>query len=161
MWKPLLLLLALGLADVLAAPRTPKPFTFSILEDYDKGDDLADIGRDFDLMDELGVATWRGSFGWDDFEPEPGRYDFRWLHQFATFAESRRIVLRPYLGYTPAWAAAAPDADGQPWNQPPRDQRAWRAFVAAIAAELRHHANVPSLEVYNEQNVAQWWEGSP
>src|SRR5829696_3271646 len=82
-----------------------KPLTFSILEDYDKGDDLAEVGRDFDLMHELGVATWRGSFGWDDFEPEPGRYDFTWLHEFAAFAASRRIVLRPYLGYTPAWAA--------------------------------------------------------
>jgi hypothetical protein len=27
-------------------------------------------------------------------------------------------------------------------------------------SEVRHHPNVLSLEIYNEQNVAQWWEGT-
>ncbi|HET7694553.1 MAG TPA: hypothetical protein VFK57_02520 [Vicinamibacterales bacterium] len=32
--------------------------------------------------------------------------------------------------------------------------------MSALARELRHHPNVPSLEIYNEENVAQWWDGS-
>ena len=32
--------------------------------------------------------------------------------------------------------------------------------MTALAAELRHHPNVPSLEVYDEENVTQWWEGT-
>ena len=39
---------------------------FSILEDYDKVEDLADVAQDFALFRELGVTTWRGSFGWDE-----------------------------------------------------------------------------------------------
>src|SRR4051794_33562577 len=116
-------------------------------------------------MRELGILTWRGSFGWDDFEPDQGHYDFAWLHDFVALAAARGITLTPYLGYTPEWAASAGaeepgNKDGQAWNQPPKDQRAWRAFVSALAVELRHHRNVPSLEIYNEENVAQWWEGT-
>src|SRR5215218_610940 len=83
-----------------------KRVDFSILEDYDKGDDLDDIAKDFDLFHELGVTTWRGSFGWDDYEPSQGAYDFEWLHRFADLAASRGITLRPYIGYTPSWASA-------------------------------------------------------
>ena len=142
------------------APQAPKALSFAILEDYDKGTDLAEIEQDFALFAELGIATWRGSFGWDDYEPEPGHYDLRWLHEFISLAEKRGITLRPYLAYTPEWAAGGRDTDGQAWNQPPRDLAAWGTFVRAIAAEAGHHRNVPSLEIYNEQNVAQWWEGT-
>src|SRR4051794_8448366 len=48
-----------------------KPVSFAILEDYDKGTDLYRVTNDFELFRELGVTTWRGSFGWDDYEPEP------------------------------------------------------------------------------------------
>ena len=138
-----------------------RTLTFSILEDYDKGDDLGDIALDFALFRELGVTTWRGSFGWDDYEPERGKYDFAWLHTFIEAAERSGIDLRPYVGYTPEWAAGGENTDGQAWNQPPADQSAWAAFVGALSNELRHHRNVRSLEIYNEQNVRMWWEGTP
>jgi hypothetical protein len=77
------------------ASDTPRRVDFSILEDYDKGDDLGDVAKDFDLFRQLGVTTWRGSFGWDDYEPSRGHYDFDWLHRFADLAESRGITLRP------------------------------------------------------------------
>src|SRR3954453_16626628 len=67
------------------APFT-KPFTFSSLEDYDKGDARRDVGRDLALFRDLGVAPWRGSFGWDDYEPVRGRCDFAWLHRFVELA---------------------------------------------------------------------------
>ena len=138
-----------------------KLLAFTILEDYDKGDDLAEVDRDFQLFQDLGITTWRGSFGWDDYEPERGRFDFAWLHQFIERAAGRGIALRPYVGYTPGWAAGGADRDHQVWNQPPRDQRDWESFIEALTRELAHHPNVKSLEIYNEENVAQWWEGSP
>ena len=88
----------------LPAPPVEKRLEFSILEDYDKGEDLDEVAKDFDLFRALGVTTWRGSFGWDDYEPSRGGYDFAWLHRFAELAASRGIRLRPYVGYTPAWA---------------------------------------------------------
>jgi hypothetical protein len=144
--------------DASAAPQ--KRLSFSVLEDYDKGQDLNEVARDFDLFAELGVSTWRGSFGWDDYEPTRGRYDFEWLHRFATLAEMRGITLRPYIGYTPAWVAGG-GSDKEPWNDPPADLEAWSRFVSTLVTELRPHRNVVSYEIYNEENTRMWWDGSP
>ena len=159
--------LALGLACVLlvgsgvSARRdgAAKPVSFAILEDYDKGADLADIDKDFALFKELEITTWRGSFGWDDYEPSRGKYDFTWLHAFVERAAAHRIQLRPYLGYTPEWAARRGGADKDVWNNPPADLERWSRFATAIARELRRHPNVLSYEIYNEENVKQWWDG--
>jgi hypothetical protein len=143
-----------------AGAESAKRVSFAILEDYDKGEDLAEVARDFALMRDLGVRTWRGSFGWDDYEPVPGRYDFAWLHQFAELAERHGIELRPYIGYTPQWAASGREADGQTWNDPPANREAWRKFVGRLVAELKRHRNIRSYEIYNEENVKLWWDGT-
>ena len=137
-----------------------KPVSFAVLEDYDKGDDLAAIARDFALLQELEIDTLRCSFGWDDYEPEPGVYDFVWLHQFVDLANQYGIRLRPYLAYTPEWAGAAGTDDGMVWNNPPRSLEQWSSFVYALASTLASAPNVLSYEVYNEENTAFWWDGS-
>ena len=137
-----------------------KPVSFSILEDYDKGEDLAEVARDFELMRRLGIRTWRGSFGWDDYEPQRGRLDLDWLHRFAELAARRGITLRPYLGYTAEWAAAGRRDDGQVWNDPPARLDDWSSFVSRLATSLRRHRNIASYEIYNEENVALWWDGT-
>jgi hypothetical protein len=136
-----------------------KPMSFAVLEDYDKGADLREVARDFALMRELGVPAWRGSFGWDDYEPERGRYDFAWLERFAELADSAGIALHPYLGYTPAWASGG-GRDAQVWNDPPRSLAEWSAFAQAIARALGGHPSIRSWEIYNEENVPLWWDGS-
>ncbi len=146
--------------DVPSARGAEKRLTFSILEDYDKGIDLEDVARDFELFRELGVATWRGGFGWDDYEPVRGFYDFEWLHRFADRAEQHGITLRPYIAYTPAWAAAG-GTDDAAWNDPPSDLDAWFVFVRTLVSDMRRHTNIVSYEIYNEENVRQWWDGTP
>ena len=136
-----------------------KPLSFAVLEDYDKGADLRDVARDFALMRELGVPAWRGSFGWDDYEPERGRYDFTWLDRFARLADSAGVALHPYLGYTPSWAAAG-GRDDRAWNDPPRAIADWTAFAESIARALGRHPSIRSWEIYNEENVPLWWDGS-
>jgi ribosomal small subunit protein bTHX len=141
-------------------PGFSKPVAFALLQDYDKGEDLREVERDFELMRELGIDTWRGSFGWDDYEPARDSFDFAWLHRFAELAARHGIKLRPYLGYTPAWAANGGSGDGQDWNDPPARLDDWRAFVRRIAGELRRHPNVLSFEIYNEENTRLWWDGT-
>jgi hypothetical protein len=144
-----------------AAPVTSfKPVSFAILEDYDKGESFADVEKDFALFNELDISTWRGSFGWDDYEPSRGKYEFEWLHRFAERAAARGIELRPYLGYTPEWAARASGTDKDAWNNPPADLQRWERFAGAMARALRQHPNVRSYEIYNEENVRQWWDGT-
>jgi hypothetical protein len=141
------------------SPRGTKPISFAILEDYDKGHDLAQVARDFSLYRELGIPVWRGSFGWDDYEPSPGHVDLEWLEQFVFLADSMGIVLRPYLGYTPDWAAR-PGRDEHAWNDPPRRAEDWVRFVGAVVRRLRPYRSVRSYEIYNEENVPLWWEGT-
>ncbi len=138
-----------------------KQVSFSVLEDYDKGDDLQEPALDFALMHELGIPSWRGSLGWDDYEPTRGQYDFAWLRQFLDVARREGITLRPYVGYTPEWAARRGGKDTEAWNNPPADLNTWRRFVRALMTVLREYPNVASLEIYNEENVAQWWDGDP
>jgi hypothetical protein len=71
-----------GLSPTPSSGSFTKPVSFAILEDYDKGTDLHQIAGDFALFRELGVTNWRGSFGWDDYEPEPGQFDLEWLERF-------------------------------------------------------------------------------
>ncbi len=147
-----------------AAPQTTpghitKQVSFSILEDYDKGEDLDEVAEDFALMQELDVTTWRGSFGWDDYEPARGKYDFAWLHDFAELAGRVGIELRPYIGYTPAWAAKG-GTDEAAWNDPPKRIEDWYNFVYHLANAVRRHRNIRSFEIFNEENVPLWWDGT-
>jgi hypothetical protein len=136
-----------------------KNVSFAVLEDYDKGDDLNDVALDFALMNELEIDTLRCSFGWDDYEPVRGQYDFAWLEEFASLADEYGIKLRPYIGYTPEWAGAT-DSDGIVWNNPPGDYQDWYNFVYQLALALSNHPNVLSYEIYNEMNLSLWWDGS-
>lgn len=164
---PLFAVVVLGLACGRSQPGTPAPgetfekrVSFSILEDYDKGEDLTEVARDFELMRRLGVRTWRGSFGWDDYEPERGRLDLDWLHSFAELAARHGIILRPYLGYTAEWAAVGRTEDEQVWNDPPARLQDWASFVSRFATALKQHPNIASYEIYNEENVSLWWDGT-
>lgn len=150
-----------------AAFRGPSPasaftkrISFAVLQDYPKGEDLREVASDFRIMKEMGVTTWRGSFSWIDYEPQRGRFDYRWLHDFAALAAKEGITLRPYLGYTPEWAARGGGADRVEWNDPPRRIEDWRRFVSRTVSELKSYRNIVSYEVYNEENVKQWWDGS-
>ena len=131
-----------------------------MLEDYDKGTDLAEVARDFALIRELGAGGWRGSFGWDDYEPEPGGYDFVWLKRFAELGRQYGLRLRPYLGYTPGWASGGGSEDGQVWNDPPRRSADFARFAARLATALRPAGSVASYEIYNEENTRPWWDGT-
>jgi polysaccharide biosynthesis protein PslG len=158
-----------GLACTVRVARPPggrppanviKTVSFAILEDYDNGQDLTDIAKDFQLMQELEVDVLRCSLGWDDYEPVRGQYDFAWLRQFVALAAQYGIKLRPYIAYTPRWAGTAGTADGRDWNNPPANDQDWYNFVYHLAAALRAYPNVLSYEIYNEENDAFWWDGS-
>jgi polysaccharide biosynthesis protein PslG len=130
----------LGLAALTDAVEQPvrlvKPVSFAILEDYDKGDDLEEVDNDFALFNELGIDTWRGSLGWDDYEPERGRFEFSWLHRFAELAGRHHLRLRPYLGYTPKWAGRS-GRDKDVWNDPPASLVRWSRFAGELARAMR------------------------
>lgn len=153
---------AVGVHSVATEPAPAsfnKNVSFSLLQDYPKGENLDEVLQDFRLMKSLGITTWRGSFSWIDYEPQVGKYDFTWLHKFLNLAAREDITLRPYLGYTPEWAAKG-GTDREPWNDPPKRLEQWSSFVARVMAETKGYRNIASFEIYNEENVKQWWDGT-
>jgi hypothetical protein len=81
------------------------------------------------------------------------------LEQFVRLADSMGISLRPYLAYTPDWAARA-GRDEHAWNDPPQRTGDWVRFARALAARLEPYRSLQSYEIYNEENVSLWWEGT-
>jgi polysaccharide biosynthesis protein PslG len=168
---PIMILLGLfiagGCTPAISQEPTPEPdlpasakrVSFAVLEDYEKGDDLDGVALDFALLNELEIDTMRTSFGWDNFEPVRGQYDFAWLEEFVSLADQYGIKIRPYIGYTPDWAGA-PDSDSIVWNDPPGDYQDWYNFVYQLVQALSDHPNVLSYEIYNEMNTSLWWDGS-
>lgn len=154
------LIMILKLQPARDRPVVTKNISFAILEDYDKGDDLSDVARDFALLNELEIDTIRCSFGWDDYEPVRGQYDFVWLEEFVSLADQYGIKVRPYIAYTAEWAGARGEDDIY-WNNPPAMYRDWWNFVSHLAQALSDHPNVLSYEIYNEENMSLWWDGSP
>lgn len=153
-----LLLFSVLPLTVQAAGKVTKPVSFAVLEDYDKGDDLNDVALDFQLLNELGINEMRCSFGWDDYEPTRGQFDFDWLKQFVALANQYGIKLRPYIAYTAPWAGIH-GPDKIYWNDPPANLQDWYDFVYNVALTLKPYKNVLSYEFYNEENDAFWWEG--
>src|SRR5438105_11740893 len=142
-------------------PGVTKPVSFSILEDYDKGTDLNTVAADFQLFNQLDITTLRTSFGWDDYEPARGQYDFTWLKQFVALAQQYGIQIRPYIAYTAPWAGSPGGGrDGTYWNDPPANYQDWYDFVYNLALALKPYPNVLSYEIYNEENDSFWWEGT-
>ncbi|MBA3912863.1 MAG: beta-galactosidase [Acidobacteriales bacterium] len=142
-----------------AGHEVAKPVSYELLQDYNKGESLKTVASDFALMKSLGIDTWRGSFGWDDYEPQPGVYDFGWLHAFAELADSYGIKLRPYIAYTAPWAADG-GTDQYYWNDPPKNIEEWYKFLNVLAREMSVHPNIVSYEIYNEVNDSTWWDGT-
>jgi len=135
-------------------PAGPKVVTFSVREDYDKGENLDDVALDFALCNQLEVDEMVVSFGWDDYEPSHDVYDLTWLNSFCARANQYGVKLRPYLCYTPAWAG-----DGN-WNSPPTNIQDWYDFCYNLAYGLRNNTNIVSYEIWNEWNDAFWFNGT-
>jgi len=131
----------------------------AIGEDYRRGDPFERIDRDFQLMTDLGLSEWRGSISWIDQEPVRGQYDFAWLDEFLVRAERHGITLHPYVAYTPAFAARPTGSTENRWNRPPANEADWMRFVDALGRRLMRHRNVASIEIYNEENASEWWDG--
>ena len=157
LWTILLLLIFSAGACLAAEGSKAKLITFAICEDYDKNQDLKDVAQDFKLVKQLGIDTMRVSFGWDDYEPENNKFDFAWLHKFASLAQQHGLKLRPYLCYAPDWAT------GGGWNKPAKDIKDWYDYCYTIAKEMKVHPNIVSWEIWNEEDLGGakgWFNGT-
>ena len=88
------------------APRTPFLGCAYYPEDWDDGQ----LDYDIRMMREAGIACARvGEFAWRKMEPEPGRYEFGWLHRVVdALAEAGiAVVLGTPTATPPVWLGEA------------------------------------------------------
>lgn len=116
--------------------------------------DLSDdeLAADLDRMVELG-ATWvRIDLDWSVIEPDPGELTWASTDRVVVAAAARGIEVLGLLAYTPEWARPADSSD----KHPPTDPADFARFAAAA---VEHYRGVISTwEVWNEPNVADFWE---
>jgi polysaccharide biosynthesis protein PslG len=135
-----------------------KPVSFGIVHDYEVGHELREVEADFRLLQTLEVDSWRGRFAWDELEPEPGRYTFEWLHEFAELARRYHLTLRPSIAHSPEWAARSDAAADEARNSLPARLEDWRRFTAALGTALARHRHVTAFEI---AGAPERWSGTP
>jgi Bacterial Ig domain len=104
----------------------------------------------------LGVRWVRGFVNWGDAEPTRGRIDSAYLAAIDggmySLPPGTRVIL-DVVG-APAWETGS----SQP-NAPPRRASDYAAFMSALAAHFR--GRVAAWEIWNEEDLQQFWAGAP
>jgi hypothetical protein len=128
-----------------------------------------DLDAEAATMHANGVRSWRVEFSWDLLEPEPGRFDWSRTDRKVLAAARARIDVLGLAVRAPAWANGG---DLDPFV-PPRDPRAFGAFMTALVARYgpagslwAEHPEVPrrpvrAWEIWNEPNLAIYFRAQP
>lgn len=161
-WRALLVLLAALAGCVARPPAALRPvyreIPIGLCEDYpEESTSWERVRADFAVLRAAGIADLRISLGWDSIEPRDDAFEWAFWDEFMRIAvEEYGLRLRPYVAYTPAWAAA--DGDGAIWARPPREMAEFAEFVRAVVD--RYGAHVASWEIWNEPDNPAYWTGS-
>jgi hypothetical protein len=114
------------------------------------------IGRDLDLIREAGARWVRIDINWAQIQAGgPTSYDWGPIDRVVRAATARELKVLGLIVYTPEWARA-PGADASYGPDP--------ATYAAFANQaVEHYAamGVHHYEIWNEPNIARFWQPSP
>ena len=141
---------------VQPGPNAYFQMAFAIGDDYFDGRDTrARVRRHLRVARQVGAKYLRCAFSWNGIEPREGQYDFRFWDMLVAEASRAGIQVIPYVAYTPEWAARSPQNF---WQQPPRDPALFARVMRQLAA--RYRGKVLSWELWNEPDLAEYWQGS-
>jgi hypothetical protein len=139
-----------------AFPAPDSPFGICATTWSHAGAGTAEFNRDaptrrLALVKELGAAWERCDFWWGRIEPEPGKYVFD-DYDYA-IEQYQRLGINPLiiLCYASAWYGRAPDTD--------QERQRYADWVAAMVTHYR--GKVGAWEIWNEPNIAQFWQPQP
>jgi polysaccharide biosynthesis protein PslG len=143
-------------AVTTAAPVYTRPL-FALCEDYPvERLSWTQVERDLRTARAAGVRHLRVGIGWDDLEPRPGGYDWRYLDRLVSLCRKHGVTLLPYVCYTPEWAV--PGAPDDFWRQPPREAALFGRLMTRVAR--RYRGRIGSWELWNEPDNPAYWSGS-
>lgn len=115
----------------------------------------------FQLASQAGIGYVRFAVGQSRVQPTgPADWNDAIWTQVISEAAGLGLRLLVQLGWPPAWNSSAPP--GTPAEEvifyPPRDEQAWREFVARFVGQ---YPQVLDWEVWNEPDLRGAWRGTP
>ncbi len=116
-----------------------------------------DAERAVQAVADLGFGWLKQSVSWASREPEPGRLELEEIDVIVNLANARGIDVLMTVYGAPAWARP-PGADLTVAG-PPIDSATYAAFIAALAE--RYRGRVRAYEVWQHQNLREFWGGEP
>ena len=115
----------------------------------------ADRARELDFVASTGASWLRLDFDWSSIERTRGTFNWSVIDRAVNEALARNLTVLALPTYTPAWARPAGTTD----KAPPTDPANYARFVAEAA---RHFgARVKVWEIWNEPNIAPFWQPRP
>jgi hypothetical protein len=127
---------------------------FGVASSHIKLYDASAVEGELNVAMEAGAAWLRCDFAWSDLEWVQGSWYFDGCDRVVEEAGARGIDVLGILGTSPPWANG-----GNPWNYPPTEKEAWRNYVRTVVS--RYKGRVKAWEVWNEENIHQFWMPEP
>ena len=127
---------------------------FGVASSHLKLWDAATMERELDAAAGAGIGWVRCDFAWSDLEPVEDDWNFTGSDMAVAKAEEHGVEILGILAASPPWANG-----GNAWNYPPTDLEAWSDYVRTVC--LRYKGKVTAWEVWNEENIHQFWMPEP
>ena len=116
--------------------------------------------RALELASQAKIDWVRLGLYWQDVEPSPGQFDFQADDALIASTRATQLNVLAILAYSTTWSTSAPaDSPGNLTHYPPRDYGEWANYVAAVVT--RYKGDVHYWEVWNEPDLAEFWNGTP
>lgn len=103
---------------------------------------------EFALMKKAGIQWTRTDFDWTTVQPRKDIWDYSMLDATVDKAEAAGITILPILAYDVAWASPAY-----------KHLDDWLEYVRRTVG--RYHNRLKYWEVWNEQDLEQFWKETP
>ncbi len=136
------------------APPVAAGDRFGVAASHIKWQEPGSAARELKAVADAGIAWIRIDFAWCDLEATQGNWDFASMDRVVNEASSNGSRILGIMGAAPSWANG-----GRAWNYPPTNMDAWRNYVATVAG--RYSERVSAWEIWNEENICQFWMPYP
>lgn len=133
--------------------------TFGISDPALEGETASQQKSDLTAMKAIGVNSVRVDADWSGVQPDgPSSFDWGALDQTVSFIRAAGMSVDLVIDGCPRWAATASSSDSSaPTPASPGQYASFAAQVAARFAPL----GVEIYEIWNEPNIAVFWQPSP
>jgi O-glycosyl hydrolase len=113
-----------------------------------------------ELASQANIDWVRLGLYWQDVEPNPGQFDFQADDALIASTRANQLNVLAILAYSTTWSTSAPaDPPENLTHYPPRDYAEWADYIAAVVT--RYKSDVHYWEVWNEPDLAEFWNGTP